>query len=121
PNQRELRSFIGPPLAQSFGRFGVPEPEIADAIAGYREHFGTTGLFENRPYAGIEDVLGRIGEGSDAVAVATSKPTVFAERILEHFALDSYFDVIVGAELDGRRSAKAEVIREALRQLAVDA
>ncbi|MEZ5246103.1 MAG: HAD hydrolase-like protein [Acidimicrobiales bacterium] len=114
---RELRSFIGPPLRQSFARVGVSEAEIPAAIAAYREHFATDGLFENELYPGIEIVLGQIAEGTDAVAVATSKPTVFAARILEHFALDGYFDAIVGAELDGRRSAKAEVISEALRQL----
>ena len=118
---RELRSFIGPPLQQSFARFGVPDDELPAAIAAYREHFATDGLFENAPYAGINEALAQIVGDADAVAVATSKPTIFAERILDHFGLDAYFDAIVGAELDGRRSTKADVIGEALERLGADA
>lgn len=115
---RELRGFIGPPLQDSFKRLGLGPRDVQVAIAAYRAHFAEIGLYENAPYEGIDTALRELIEDF-RLAVATSKPTVFAERILEHFALDSYFDVVVGAELDGRRSDKHEVVTEALRQLMV--
>lgn len=114
---RQLRQFIGPPLRQSFANLGLGPSEVEAAIVAYRAHFSETGLYENAPYQGIEAALRELAAGGLRLAVATSKPTVFAERILVYFALDGYFDAVVGSELDGGRSDKHEVIAETLRQL----
>lgn len=113
----ELRGFVGPPLQDSFAQLGLPPAGIQRAIGAYREHFASTGLYENRPYEGIQEALEEIRSRSDLLAVATSKPTVFADRILDHFDLSRYFDAIVGSELDGRRTQKRDVITEALSRL----
>lgn len=116
-----LISFIGPPLAVSFAERGYDEEKTAQAIAYYRDYFTKDGMFENDVYDGIEALLQQLKTAGKTLAVATSKPEIFAETILAHFELMPYFDVIVGSELDGRRSAKADVIAEVLQCLNVHA
>lgn len=118
PDADKLEPFIGPPLLDSFQEFyGFDEEKGQQAIAYYRERFSVVGLFENEVYPGIPQMLTRLQQAGCHLAVASSKPGVFVRRILEHFALLNYFEVIVGSELDGRRSRKEEVVEEALRQL----
>lgn len=117
-NLDELEPFIGPPLKDSFMEFyGMDEPTALRAIEKYRERFQDKGLFENRIYDGVPELLRKLKGNHKKVAIASSKPTVFVERILEHFDIRRYFDVVVGSELDGTRTEKSEVVAEALRQL----
>ena len=93
-------------------------PEQAEeAVKVYRERFSTVGLYENIPYEGMKELLENCHNRGMRLAVASSKPQVFVEKILEHFGLAEYFDVVVGSELDGTREKKEEVVEEALRQL----
>lgn len=115
-----LTSFIGPPLAESFREFyGFDDERIPEAIRVMREYFGSRGWRENRLYEGMPQLLGRLRAAGYTLAVATSKPVVFARRILDHFDLARHFAFTGGAELDGRRQAKAEVIAHVLRELHV--
>ncbi len=118
--QRELRSFIGPPLQDRFASLGLDESEVGRAVELYRERFRDVGLFENRVYDGILEALAALAAVPVLLAVATSKPTLFAQRIVEHFGLDVHLDLVAGATLDGSRRTKADVIRFALTTLAVD-
>ena len=112
-----LRRLIGPPLDESFQRFyGMTVPESKRALEIYREYFSDRGIYENAVYPGIPNLLSRLKGAGKELLLATSKPEVFAARILKHFGLAPYFSVICGCELDGRRSAKCDVIREALRR-----
>jgi phosphoglycolate phosphatase len=113
----ELRGWVGPPLHESFGSLGLSPERVVDAIAAYREYFTDRGLYENTVYAGIEPVLVALRAAEVRLAVASSKPTVFVERILEHFGLRPHFEAVVGSELDGSRIHKHDVIVEALAQL----
>ncbi len=114
----KLEPFIGPPLKDSFMQFyHMPEEQALAAVEKYRERFKEIGLFENRVYIGIPEMLKKLQKKGMHLAVASSKPTVFVERILEHFGMKQYFEVIVGSELDGTRVNKDEVVAEALRQL----
>ena len=118
PDLDKLTPFIGPPLKESFMEFYDFDEEKAEAaIEKYRERFKDTGIFENEIYPGIPELIRKLKGNHKKLAVASSKPTVFVERILEHFEIKKYFDVIVGSELDGTRSDKAEVVREALHRL----
>lgn len=117
----DLVDFIGPPLTESFQKYyGMTEDESVQAVVKYRERFSDTGIFENGVYPGISELLADLKQKGAKLAVATSKPEVYARRILEKYDLMAYFDVVVGSELDGRRVDKAEVIEEALRQLGID-
>ena len=114
-----LCSFIGPPLQESFAALGLPEAAVVAAVGRYRERFTDVGLYENRLYEGIPEALAALRSARHRLAVATSKPTVFAERIVEHFGLAQHLDLVVGATLDGSRRQKADVIGVALQELAV--
>ena len=118
PDLDKLEPFIGPPLKDSFMQFyQMTEEQALAAVEKYRERFKDTGLFENRVYIGIPEMLKKLQKKGMHLAVASSKPTVFVERILEHFGMKQYFEVIVGSELDGTRVNKDEVVAEALKQL----
>lgn len=118
PDLDKLEPFIGPPLKDSFMKFyQMDEAQAEAAIEKYRERFSDTGIFENKLYAGIPEMIRALNSKGMFMAVASSKPTVYVQRILEHFQIARYFRVVVGSELDGTRSSKDEVVTEALRQL----
>ncbi|MBR4944691.1 MAG: HAD family hydrolase [Peptococcaceae bacterium] len=118
PDLEKLIPFIGPPLIQSFMEFyQFTEEQAREAVAVYRERFGTVGLFENFPYPGIAEMLKQLQAQGKILAVASSKPTIYVRRILEKFELAPYFQVIEGSNLDGTRVDKKEVIAEVLNQL----
>lgn len=117
-NSEELTPFIGPPLQESFKTYyDMNDQQVQEALHYYRERFKEKGMFENEVYTGIAELLTALSAQGLKLAVATSKPTVFAEAILHHFNLHHFFNCIVGSELDGTRTAKAEVILEVMKQL----
>jgi phosphoglycolate phosphatase len=116
----ELTKFIGPPLMDSFIDFyGFTEIEAKEAIECYREYFRDQGIFENEIYDGIKKLLEELTIAGKIMAVATSKPTVFAERIVDYFGLTPYFEVVYGSHLDGGRTKKSEVIDAVIEALEI--
>lgn len=114
----EYRLFIGPPLRESFKlKCGMTADEAERALALYREYFSPIGIFENRVYDGITELLKKLKNDGYTVVLATSKPEVYAKRILEKFDLMKYLSGVFGAELDGTRDRKDEVIAYALASL----
>lgn len=111
-----LRSFVGPPLIDSFmKRYGFSREKAEEALLRFRERFTSIGIYENAPYDGIREILAEIKARGDRVILATSKPEVFAKRILEHFELIQYFDAVCGANLaENSRVEKDEVLLYAL-------
>jgi len=116
-----LRRCVGPPLADSFHELlGTDDPApVTRAIALYRERFGEVGLFENAVYAGIPELLHGLHARGSELFVVTSKPHVYARRIVRHFGLDGWFRQIYGSELDGTRVHKRELIRWVLEREAL--
>jgi phosphoglycolate phosphatase len=123
PPQDELLFAIGPPLRASLARLlGTEErATVEQALVHYRERFGSVGLFENRPYDGIGEALGAIAASGALLVVATSKPHVYARRIVEHFSLDGFFSDVHGCELDGTRENKHDLIPHILSHHGIDA
>ncbi len=118
PDLDSLEKFIGPPLKDSFSEYyGFTEDQSIEAIEYYREYFSRQGIFENRVYRGIPELLEKLNDSGLVMAVATSKPTVFAEQILDHFNMAGYFRAIAGSNLDNTRSNKAEVIAFVLDEM----
>lgn len=119
--KEELKCFIGPPLAESFSKyFGLSSEDAVKAVEYYREYYRPKGIFEAKIYEGIPELLQRLCEGGCELVLATSKPTVFAEMILEKFGLKKYFSAVFGCELDGRRVKKGDVIAYALENYPID-
>ena len=112
-----LCKFIGPPLKESFMvYYELDDAQGDQAVEKYRERFAVTGLFENKVYPGIREMLELLKEQGKTLLVATSKPSIYARQILEHFDLMKYFTFLSGSELDGTRVDKAEVITYALQE-----
>lgn len=115
PEEKELRKFVGPPLKEQFQKvFGLSDAEGAEMVASYREYYGTKGIFENRVYEGIPEMLSRLQEAGVRIMIATSKPEKYARVIAEHFGFAKYFEYIGGACMDGARTDKYEVIEHVL-------
>lgn len=117
PSREEMRSIVGPPLKDSFRRYGITDTELDNAVAFYRKHYLAVGQFENFPYAGIREALQKLKADGNLLYVATSKPETMAQNILRHFGLDGYFNIICGAVSDAKRSTKEEVIEHLLSLL----
>ena len=117
-----LNKFIGPPLDESFPEFyGFDDEQVREATAVFRAYFSRQGWAENIPYPGIDKLLADLKAAGKKLIVATSKPEEFAVRIMEHFDLARYMDVIAGAPMDNQEGAKkASVIRDALRRCGVE-
>ncbi len=109
-DRNAMRVFVGPPLHESFVKFGVPEEEADHAIEIYRSRYIPIGAYENVPYPGIRELLERLKNEGHKLYVATSKPEGMSINILKHFDLDGYFKIICGASMDASRSTKDKVI-----------
>ncbi len=117
PPREELNKFIGPPLRDCFVNWYVSEEQGNQAVEYYREYYRPHGIFENVVYNGIPELLSALKDRGCTVAIATSKPEIFAEKIADHFDLSQYFTVIAGSNLEGTRIKKADVIRYCLHRL----
>jgi len=116
PPLEALTFAIGPPLRASLAQLLGTEDRntVERALVHYRERFADVGLFENALYEGIPEALHALG--ASKLFVATSKPRIYAERILRHFSLDAHFIAIHGCELDGTREDKRELLAHLLPQ-----
>jgi len=120
PPADDLTWCIGPPLLASFEKLLVDETLADAALTLYRERFAETGLFENGVYPGINAGLRDLKAADYRLYVATSKPAVYAERIIRHFELDGYFETVFGSELDGTRTDKSDLLEFALSESGAD-
>ncbi|TWC39641.1 phosphoglycolate phosphatase [Pseudomonas sp. SJZ079] len=117
PDLRALEHFIGPPLLQCFMQtYGFDEATAWQAVAHYRERFAEVGLYENRLFDGVGELLELLLAQNRTLYIATSKPAVFASEIARHFDFARHFKLIYGSELDGTRTDKVELIRHLLEQ-----
>lgn len=117
----KLECFIGPPLHKSYQVFyGFSEEDSFEAVNKYRERYNDIGIYECNLYQGIEDVIKYVYENDGLVCLATSKPEVYAIRLLEYYGIQKYFKCITGSLMDGGRTEKAEVIEEVFSRLNIN-
>ena len=115
-DQRTLYNFIGPPLMDNFMEVcGFTKDEAMEAVGHFRAYFTPQGIFENRAYDGIGELLRTLREQGRKLIVATSKPEPFAVKILKYFDLAQYFDAVVGSTFEETRTQKWEVIAHFMR------
>lgn len=116
-----LRRFIGPPLSRSFMKFySFSERQAKEAVSVYREYYSEKGIFENKVYPGIPELLASLRSKGIRLAVGSSKPEVYVRKILDHFDLEQYFDLIVGSNLDETMTDKKEIIEKVIHELGRD-
>lgn len=120
-NKAELKKFVGPPLHGSYEKFYGFSSEKADlAVKYYREYYTVKGMFENEIYEGVPEMLSELKALGKTLIIATSKPEIYAKKILEYFNLDVYFDYICGATFDSSRTDKSLVIKYALETAGIN-
>ena len=120
PSEDELTWCIGPPLRASFATL-LGDDSLADrGVALYRERFADIGLYENAVYPDIEQVLTELARPGRRLFVATSKPAIYARRIVEHFGLARHFETVFGSELDGVRVHKTDLLAYAIEIAGTD-
>ena len=117
PDRETMKEIVGPPLRDSFIKYGIPVEEVENAIAIFRGRYTTIGKYENRPYKGIVEMLAALKAQGHKLYIATSKPEPQAKDILAHFDLIKFFDLVAGASADESRATKEEVI-EYLKSMA---
>lgn len=120
PENDDLTWCIGPPLLGSLEKLLGDRQQAAAALVHYRDRFGDVGLYENEVYPGIREALASLRQHGHRLFVATSKPWVYARRITDHFALTDHFEAVFGAELDGTRSDKTDLLAWIRRQASLD-
>ncbi len=121
PSMEVLKTFVGPPLKERFCEvFSLSEEEGQRALELYRERFGPIGIFENEVYKGVFEMLDRLKKAGCILALATSKPQTFAEKILNHFDLYRFFDFVSGSDLNGGKQTKTDVMKEALKKMGAE-
>jgi len=116
PDRKTMGVFVGPPLHETFIKFGVPSDQVDEAVKIFRERYFTVGKFENFPYPGIPELLKTLKEHGHTLYIATSKPETLALEVTAHFGIAQYFDLICGATLDNSRVNKDDVIEYLLKQ-----
>ena len=116
PSREALRVFVGPPLHETFQKFGVSADQAAEAVSIFRSRYIPIGIFENAPYPHICELLEELKSSGHTLYVATSKPEPMAIKILTHFDMAKYFDKICGATMDTTRVTKEDVISYLLSQ-----
>jgi phosphoglycolate phosphatase len=117
-NEAEVHPFVGPPFRESLPK-RYPEIDVEKALRLYRERYDVHGWLENQLYDGIADAVKRLHLQGYTIALCTSKPRVFAEKIVAHFELAKYFDGIHGPEFDGRFDKKNELLAHLLQHYKV--
>lgn len=120
PELDKLGGFVGPSLREELTReFGLEGNLLEKAVVIYREYFNSKGIYENHVYNGVEELLKKLNTSGATLAVASTKPQVAVDAVLQNFHLTDYFSVVLGSLLDGSRTDKQELIDETLRQLEV--
>ncbi len=123
PADAQIASHIGPPLEDTLTILlgDKAESDLPNAVHLYRQRYASLGIFENRLYYGIVDALQAISESGARIFLATSKPQVFAGKILDHFKLASFFTGIYGCQFDGTHADKRELLAYLLQCERIDA
>lgn len=120
PSFETLCTYIGPPLVTTWKeKYGFNDERAAEGVKKYREYFAEKGLFENRVYEGIPELLQKLKDAGKKLYIATSKPEVYSKRITDKFNLTKYFEAVCGSNLDETRSKKAEVVAYAMETAGV--
>lgn len=117
PDEKTMRTMVGPPLRSSFIRFGIDAEVVDEAVVHYRTLYQDHGKYDNTPYPGILELVKKLRSDGHRLFVATSKPEHMSIDIMEHFGLAPYFERICGALLDGVRDKKSAVIQYLLDEI----
>lgn len=116
PDAHVMRSFIGPPIQDSFHRlFGVEGQKLAAMTEVFRSSYSTDNLFLANPYEGLYETLDRLSAYSVRIAIATYKREDYALKIIHHFGFDRYSLSSHGAD-PWNKLKKTDIIEICIRE-----
>jgi phosphoglycolate phosphatase len=116
----ELKHFVGPPLIEAFMEgYGLTLEQAEEAREVFRRRYVEKGIYENRIYPGIEELVRKLKRQGRTLAVATSKPEVFAKEILKKYGILDCFDLVAGGDLKGQRATKIQILEEVFRKMGI--
>lgn len=119
PKREEMQVFIGPPLRDTFVKFGVDKAQAEKAVEVYRSRYVPIGMYETKLYSGVKEMLKELKSKGYNLYVATSKPEEMSVKIMQYLGIYEYFDLVCGATLDKSRDSKADVIAYLLEKIKV--
>ncbi len=120
PSEKVIARFIGPPMYDSLRKCGFSHEDAEEGVKIYKEEFIESGIYKNRVYDGMNEVLSELKQNGVILAVATTKYQPFADRIIKMLKLDRFFDFVGGATSGTERRTKEKVIRYDLEKLSAD-
>ncbi len=116
--EEEIRGLIGPSIQDALGAFfEFDQATLGRAIQSFRSYYSEQGILSYTVYPGISDLLATLRDDGFHLHVATNKPLVFANRIVEGAGWTDLFSNVAGSPIDGTTSTKTEIIASVLRQL----
>lgn len=116
-----LRTFIGPPVFESFRRMlGADDETAALAVKKYREYYAEKGIFNLRVYDGITELFDEIKKSGIKLAIASSKPENFVKRIIDRLDLSGIIDFVSAPESDKAPESKVALVEKAIAHFGVD-
>lgn len=119
PSKEEMRVFVGPPLRDTFVKFGVSKENAEKAVEVYRSRYIPVGIYETSLYSGSKEMLEDLKQKGYNLYLATSKPESMAIEVLKFLKIYDYFDLVCGATLDKSRDSKSDVIDYLLKQTGI--
>ncbi len=116
-----LRKFIGPPLFVSFTEYlGFAPADAEQAVVYYRDYYSRKGIYQSPLYDGVREMLQTLKDSGRRLALVTSKPEMFAKRVLDHREITPYFDLIAAPAPEDHNSGKAPLLLKAMGELGID-
>ncbi len=114
PQEGDLLVTIGPPLRSVFrSLLDTQDSDLVEqAVTLYRKRYSNRGLLENKVYTGVPDMLADLKASGYRLYVATSKPRVFAERIIQYLEFGPFFEHVFGPNLNGHLDDKTELVKD---------
>ena len=110
-DENNLKMFLGPPAHLAFQEFyGFSEEKAFEITNVFRKRYSEKGIYENSIYDGMKGLLERLSSSGVKLCVATSKPQIYTDKILESFEIRKYFDIVVGSDLEGEFCDKSDII-----------
>lgn len=119
PTEADVRALIGRPLEEMVAAFVSDGADVTPICDAYRRIYPLHFTERTRPFPGATEVLAEVRRRGWATAVATTKRTAMARRLVAALGLDAYLDHVQGTD-DLPHKPAPDVIHAALAALGAE-
>ncbi len=110
PDEAAVRSTLGRPLEEMFAVL-APAHEVEPLCGAYRAHYAEHMADRSRPFPGVPELLGDLGERGYLRVVASTKRTETAQRLVDTTGLAPLLDHVQGTDAPPYKPAPDVVLR----------